>query len=692
MFELGVAYYPDYLPARGLCRLSDGSLKEVSWHEHVIADLERMQRCGITSIRMAEFSWSTVEPERGKLDFERFTYVLDNAAAYGIRAIMCTPTATPPKWLIDEDPSILPMTREGKRTPFGARRHYDVCNSNYFAESKRIVTEYARVFGNHEAVAGWQVDNEFGCHGSVWMFTEAAREKFHIWLRQKYRDDISALNENWFTAFWSQGYTSFDQIELPFAAWADQNPHLELDFRRFCNDIYRGYQAMQVEILREHSPGRFITHNFMSQFTDLCAWTLSEDLDQAGFDHYQMDADARPVTSHWQFALLRSLKQKPFLVLEQQPVQVNWRPVNRRFEYDWLFLWTAQAAMLGARAVHYFSWQRFFGGAEQYHDGIIPHDLRVDKSWQERLLEQTVPLFKKWKQEFGFNPSKLEDETGADVLCIYDFESVWTDQITAQSSIYSAREQVDFVAGLCAYGGYRLCFAKTLESAGDLSRYQALVLPGYAFELSPPERTALAEFKGAVLTLPRTAMKKRNNQMSAFPLSFYNDEELLLEDYGALDEAEHDPFATESGVYFSGSRWSEKIKILKKWRAIAVFTQGFYAGSPAVLRRDSLEAKGHVHMAMCPPAGSVFGKWLLAALRLDAPCSGAEGVQLCPISRQLIGAVNFSDEDATVLVKSAKEAFISRFDERLDLQSDLDRSMSANINLPRRAVALIRRA
>ncbi len=359
MFTFGCAYYPDYLPAMSWCRTADGQAKLVSWQDSIKFNIERMGRCNITIIRMGEFSWSSVEPTRNQIDFSRFEFTLENARAADISVIFCTPTATPPKWLVDEMPEILPITRNGQRIPFGSRRHYDIHNEKYKEESRRITAAYAGALGKHSAIVGWQTDNEFGCHKSVYVFTDAARNSFHRWLHARYQGNIEALNEDWFCGFWSQRYTHFEQIELPFDSWADQNPHLELDFRRFSNEQHKTFQKEQIEIIKELSPGRFVTHNLMTSFTDLCPWMAAEDLDKIGFDHYQMDTEPHPTTSFWQFALMRSLKNKPFAVLEQQPVQVNWHAVNQRFDYSWLFLWTMQAAALGAESVLYFSWQRF---------------------------------------------------------------------------------------------------------------------------------------------------------------------------------------------------------------------------------------------------------------------------------------------------------------------------------------------
>ena len=365
-----------------------------------------MQKIGIAEIRMGEFSWSTVEPKEGKYEPSIFLYALDEALKAKIDVIFCTPTATPPKWLIDRHPEILPNLPDGRKIKFGSRRHYDPCSDIYIDYSKKITAYYAKIFGAHEAVKMWQIDNELGHHGSSSLYTDSARKKFRSFLRGKY-ETIDKLNDSWFTCFWSQGYSDFDQIDLPYKNWADPNPHTLLDFRSFCTQIYREYQRAQSEIIKQNCPDTIITHNLISNFYELCPWEMTKDLDQVGFDHYQDFDYPTPVRSSTNFSLLGSLAKeqtdKKFKILEQQPVQVNWQKINRRFPFDWLILWSAQSALHGSDTMDYFSWQRFYGGPEQYHDGILPHDIRNKSSNQEKTIIATNKMFMDIEERFGWS-------------------------------------------------------------------------------------------------------------------------------------------------------------------------------------------------------------------------------------------------------------------------------------------------
>jgi beta-galactosidase len=672
LFTLGAAYYPDYLPELSLCRTALGEIKQAHWPERIKIDFERMRRCHIASIRMGEFSWASVESARDNFDFSRFEFALDQAALAGLEVIFCTPTATPPKWLIDETPDILPITRSGYTIPFGTRRHYDVNNETYRTEAKRITRAYAQALGNHEAIVGWQTDNELGCHESVYLFTEAAKRAFRKWLRTKFSGNIDKLNEDWFCAFWSQRYSDFDQIELPFDSWADQNPHMELDFRRFSNAQYAMFQKDQVEILKELSPGRFVTHNFMTLFTDLCPWTMSADLDEIGFDHYQMDVQPHPITSFWQFALMRSLKRKRFMVLEQQPLQVNWHQINQRFKYSWLFLWTLQSAFLGARSMHYFSWQRFQGGAEQYHDGIVSHDVRVPQTWQERALISIAQVFRQLSDRFGLTTIALPKR---DVVCVFDSESLWSHQITSQSKIYSTRRELDLISSMCASSGLGLWFADSIAKALQADEQpRLLVLPGYAFEFTDEEKAALKAFieaGGRVLSLPRTAMKQRNNQMSQTPMTFLDPSDFYLEDYGALLQSERDTFATAS-AQFEGELWAEKIRLVGNWDVLAKFTAGPYRGSPAIIRRRIGRGQ-YIHMCTCAPSSHDFFRWLLTELGIESLAPQMTELQLIPIEdgdRRLLAAFNFTETTHSFETSYQSNGFSFSLGDGQELQCD----------------------
>ncbi len=685
LFQTGAAYYPESLMASNVTRTQSGEITTLPREGRIREDLLRMKRCGLSLIRIGEFSWSSVEPEHGVFDFSAFTETLAHAGELGIDVILCTPTAAPPKWLVDRHPDILPVTRNARRIPFGSRRHYDPCHPGYREEALRITKTYATALGNHPAVKMWQIDNEFGCHDSLFLFTDHARTDFRAWLERRYATP-EEWNRAWHTSFWSQGYRDWNEVELPWDAWADQNPHLELDFRRFWNEVWRGFQKLQIDAIRSISPGRRITHNFMTLFSDLCPWNMSQDLDIAGFDHYQMEAEPHPVSSAWQFALMRSLKpERKFVVLEQQPLQVNWQKTNPRYSYDWLFLWSIQSAFHGAESMLYFSWQRMYGGAEQYHDGILPHDVRNPESWQERILRSTQGFFGKLARDFDLAAMPVPEK---DILCIYNSESIWSHEIASQSQHYTARAQLDFLQAFAHESGFSLDFAADPGHAlRILENYKILVLPGYAFTLTPEEKRALQAFMekgGKILSFPRTGMKEKNNAMSARPLDLYGDD-FYFDDFGALLPGETESFWMDDDV-FEGHTWAEKIHLSSdRWKRAATFS-GMYRGAPAVMEFSHGTGR-HIHCAVCPPSDGRFFAKLRERLDLKARalCSmdsqTAKGVQIVPLSagkRRFLGILNFGHTHTAVYVPHTGRAQI--FSAGLDPQEGLRAGITPIMN------------
>ena len=161
MFHFGVDYYPEQWP-------------EERWP----VDADLMVRAGLTCVRMAEFSWGTIERAPGDFDFGLFDRAVDLLAGRGLKIVLGTPTASPPSWLMRSDPSMARVEESGRAVTYGNRRGYCPSHSGYRAHCARIVTALADRYGRHPAVIGWQIDNEFGDR----CFCASCASAFHRWL------------------------------------------------------------------------------------------------------------------------------------------------------------------------------------------------------------------------------------------------------------------------------------------------------------------------------------------------------------------------------------------------------------------------------------------------------------------------------------------------------------------------------
>ena len=107
---VGAAYYPEM------------------WEEsEVDRDIVRMKEAGVNVVRVAEFAWGKMEPEEGKFDLGWLERAVDKLYQAGIDVIMCTPTCTPPRWLLNKYPETRTVYADGTRTEvFAASYHSSV--------------------------------------------------------------------------------------------------------------------------------------------------------------------------------------------------------------------------------------------------------------------------------------------------------------------------------------------------------------------------------------------------------------------------------------------------------------------------------------------------------------------------------------------------------------------------------------
>ncbi len=152
--------------------------------------------------------------------------------------MLATPTCTPPKWVVDDNPDMIPYDEQGRPRGFGSRRHYTFSSENYWRESRRIVEILCQRYGAHPHVVGWQTDNEFGCHDSGYCYCPNCAAAFRRWLQQKY-GTLAELNRAWGGAFWGEIYGDWEHIPAPTQSAAERSPSHVLDYYRFSSDAWR---------------------------------------------------------------------------------------------------------------------------------------------------------------------------------------------------------------------------------------------------------------------------------------------------------------------------------------------------------------------------------------------------------------------------------------------------------------------
>ena len=470
-----------------------------------------MAALGLTWVRIGEFAWSRMEPVPGAYDWKWLDRAIEVLGHAGLKVVLGTPTATPPRWMLTRHPDMLAVDKEGRSRGFGSRRHYCFSHRPYRAECVKIVTAMAERYGRNPHIGAWQTDNEYACHDTTLSYSPAALHAFRDWLAQRYQSP-QALNRAWGNVFWSMDYDSFDDIGLPNLTVTEANPAHVMAFRQFASDEVVDFNRVQTEIIRNHSAYP-ISHNYMGQITDFDHFATGADLDIATWDAYPLGflSDRLPASPEhkrrfvrqgdpdfqaFHHDLYRAVGRGRWWIMEQQPGPVNWAPWNPDPLPGMARLWAWEAFAHGAEAVCYFRWRQAPFAQEQMHAGLLRPDSAPAQAFEEAAQVA---------RELAAMPDV--DIRRSDVALIFDYASAWAWETQPQGRDFSYFRLVFEV-----YKGVRrlgLNVDILPPDTADLSLYKLVLAPGVA-TLSAALLGALADHKGASLIGPRTNSKTRD--------------------------------------------------------------------------------------------------------------------------------------------------------------------------------------
>ncbi len=496
MMRLGCCYYPEHWP-------------EDWW----VDDARRMIDMGLTRVRIGEFTWSRIEPQPWRYDWGWLDRAIATLADAGLGIILGTPTATPPKWLVDRMPDIVAIDAMGNPRNFGSRRHYCFSHLGYREECRRITTALAERYGNHPAIVAWQTDNEYGCHDTVVSYSDSAAQGFRRWLTARY-GEVAALNTAWGTVFWSQEYRDFYEVDPPHLTVTEPNPAHMLDYRRFASDQVVAFNKIQTDILRAHSPGRDIVHNYMGFFTEFDHHAVSRDLDVATWDSYPIGfleqfwfgrddklryaRQGHPDIAAFHHDLYRGCGRGRWWVMEQQPGPVNWAAHNPAPLPGMVRLWTLEAAAHGAELVSYFRWRQAPFGQEMHHAGLLRPD-RVDDvgALEARAAAADLATL----GALGPPPKS--------VALLFSYEAAWLFDAQPQGRSFRYMELVFAMYSALRQLGLDI---DILPADATLDGYQMVVIPSLPI-LDAALVDRLAALNIPVLFGPRSGSRTRNFQI-----------------------------------------------------------------------------------------------------------------------------------------------------------------------------------
>jgi len=488
-FQFGVDYYPEHWP-------------EDRWE----TDARLMAEMGLKVVRLAEFAWNKLEPAQGRFDFAWLDRAIGTLAARGLKAVLGTPSASPPAWLIAAHPEILPVDSEGRTRGFGGRHHDCQSNPTYRSHVARIVTALADHYGRDTRVVGWQTDNELGNSHDDLCHCRHCKKSFQDWLEKRH-GDIGTLNRNWGTVFWSQTYDSFSQVPTPMLTLTAHSPSLLLDWKRFHSDLIVNFQQVQIDLLRARTHGQFITHNFMGFHDLIDYYNLAAPLDFVSHDQYPVGFwENPPYRSPAVLAsaldLMASLKEKAFWIMEQQAGPTGWQILARTPRPGQLVLWAAQSIAHGADTVVFFRWRSCTVGTEQFWHGILPHNGVPGRRYDELkgFVGAMAPLMPRFEGALS----------GAEVAVVHSYEQNWAFEIQPH---HPELDYVKSAQDVHAAFHDRNIPAAFVSDRADLSAYKLVVAPLVFLDLpGVSERLkAFVNAGGHLVLTARTGVKSQSN-------------------------------------------------------------------------------------------------------------------------------------------------------------------------------------
>ena len=495
--KFGIVYYPEH------------------WDESMWEDDARLiQEANCDFVRMGEFAWVKMEPSEGTYDFSWLDRACDILFRRGIKTILCTPTATPPKWLMDAYPDIYMEDEYGHKRGFGSRRHYCYNINVYRTYTEKIVEAMAKYFKNKPYVAAWQADNEYGCGDGGVCYCENCRNAFIAWLQKKYVN-LENLNEHWGTIFWGQTYTEWDQIIVPkitvakSAGESIHNPSLLIDYYRFSSDAIAEYHAFQYKILKKYYPNIPITHNIVSGNYD--TYSLRDCLDVAAFDNHVFLPWGKPRMSDVSFnhSVTRGILEKNYWILEHQASQGGWGYYGDTMKPGQMRMLSYQSVAHGCEAIIYWRLRSCRSGTEQFWIGVIDHDNIPRRRYQE-LQQVTKELQKISKHADG-------SELLANILIVSSYDQDICHRVQPGNKAFNYTKLLkDYYAAF-----YK--FNYNVDVAGehaDFNKYRLVVIPAYAI-MNDEMRMKLGAYVydggHAILTF-RSGYKEMDNRMSAMTI------------------------------------------------------------------------------------------------------------------------------------------------------------------------------
>jgi len=573
----GVCYYPEHWGA-----------------EYWQNDLSKMRELGIEIARVGEFAWNFFEPREGHYEFSFFDSFLAEARRQGIGIIMCTPTCSPPAWLVKKHPEVLNATIEGNLYQHGMRQHHNMTSTLYLEKCDQLVTAMAEHYADASEIIGWQLDNEINCEINQY-YAQSDHEAFRGWVKDKYQT-LADFNRAMGADFWNQSYQDWAEVDLPgLTSQQSPNPHLMLEMKRFISHTAIQYLKRQADILQKYiGADIFITTNGIFDNLDYQQLLNDGRLNFITYDSYPnfafcpgRDAKAEGAfndrNTSYNLARVRNISPL-FGIMEQQSGGGGWntRLMQPAPKPGQLRLWTFQSVAHGADLISYFRFRTSDVGTEMYWTGIYDPDNRENRRVRE--VKKTISEL-----------HKLADIAGKPYLSSVGILQSYEVQWDSENDIFidpldKISQNSWFLALQKRHIPFNFVDFRNDTELDKLRQYEVLIAPHITMltEAQAELLKGYAEAGGKLILGARSGTKNQNGHMcrETAPGRLRDLTGLRVEEYTVLGAEDEDA----NRLVWNGDQAVTEIPHLQEvlqveaGEALAVYGGNHYAGSPALVR------------------------------------------------------------------------------------------------------------
>lgn len=397
--------------------LFGGDYNPEQWSKEIMSeDIRLFNLANVDIVTLNVFNWAMLQPDEITYDFSTLDYEIEFLSQNNKKICLATSTGAHPAWLARKYNDILRVDFNGNKRKFGGRHNSCPSSPAYKKYSVLLASKIAERYKNYDNIVAWHISNEYGgvC------YCENCEKNFRIWLKQRYKT-LENLNKAWNTNFWSHTFYDWDEIVAPnlLTEFIDYNrtmfQSISLDYARFNSDNILSCYIDEYNTIKKITPNIPITTNLMGFYKDLDYQKWSKYMDFISWDSYPEidDPIEKNAMAH---DFMRSLKHKPFWLMEQTPSVTNWHPYNSLKRPKVMRLLSYQAIAHGADTVMYFQMRRSIGECEKFHGALIDHvgteNTRVFKECAELGNELNI-----------LGNKLLNSQIKSDVAIVYDWDN-----------------------------------------------------------------------------------------------------------------------------------------------------------------------------------------------------------------------------------------------------------------------------